>query len=91
MGSVPVSKEGSAVYSKKAIAAAQKKGACGMLGSPNDYGVTPEASIKMNAFLMVATSLCYLIIQGPAFQYARGKPQESAAALNVEVAETEHW
>jgi Ca2+-binding EF-hand superfamily protein len=41
---------------------------------------------------MVFTSLCYLIIQGPAFVYAR-RPEggEDVDDLNATVADTEHW
>ena len=78
-GSVPVGAAGHALYGKKAIAAEKHKIALrraktstltaskGLWG----YGVTPEATIKENAGIMVATSLCYLIIQGPAFQFAK--------------------
>ena len=42
-----------------------------MLAKLTGHGVTPDGTIKTNAYLMVFTSLCYLIIQGPAFVYAR--------------------
>eukprot|EP00966_Prymnesium_polylepis_P302461 6987705-Prymnesium_polylepis.3 len=78
-GSVPVGAAGHALYGKKAIAAEKQKIALRRAKTSSlstskglwGYGVTPEATIKENAGIMVATSLCYLIIQGPAFQYAK--------------------
>jgi hypothetical protein len=34
-------------------------------------GVSPDGTIRTNAYIVVATSVCYLVIQGPAFQFAR--------------------
>ena len=62
MGKVPIRADGTANYKKKGLQA--NASYC------TGYGVTPEASIRSNAVIMVATSLIYLIIQGPAFAYA---------------------
>jgi len=93
-GSVPVGAAGHALYGKKAIAAEKQKIALRRAKTSSlstskglwGYGVTPEATIKENAGIMVATSLCYLIIQGPAFQYAK-----SGSEVNDATAKEEHW
>jgi len=88
-GAMPIGKNGDATYSKKNIVASKNKG---MLAKLTGHGVTPDGTIKTNSYLMVFTSLCYLIIQGPAFVYAR-RPEggEDLDDLNATVADTEHW
>jgi hypothetical protein len=87
-GAMPLSKSGEAIYSKKAAVATKQQG---VLAKLSGHGVTPEGTIKSNAFVMAATSVCYLIIQGPAFQFAYGESGEPVEALNKTVAKTEHW
>ena len=77
-GAMPLSKSGEAIYSKKAAVATKQQG---VLAKLSGHGVTPEGTIKTNAFLMVATSVCYLIIQGPAFQFAYGESGEPVSCL----------
>lgn len=92
VGGVPIGKSGDAAYGKKAIAAAQTKSSSDYIANLNNYGVTPSETIQQNALLMVGTALCYLLIQGPAFQYAKGPAKgETADELNETVASTEHW
>jgi len=88
-GAMPLGKNGDAVYSKKGLVATKNKG---MLAKLTGHGITPDGTIKTNSYLMVITSLCYLIIQGPAFVYAR-RPEggEDVDDLNATVADTEHW
>ena len=51
-------------------------------------GVSPGPSIKSNAFVMVATSLVYLVIQGPAWAYAT---EPSTDEMNATVSHVERW
>lgn len=92
VGGVPIGKSGDAAYGRKAIAAAQTKSSSDYIANLNSYGVTPDSTIQENAKLMVGTALCYLLIQGPAFQYAKGPAKgETPDELNEVVAGTEHW
>ena len=77
-GAMPLSKSGEAIYSKKAAVATKQQG---VLAKLSGHGVTPEGTIKSNAFVMAATSVCYLIIQGPAFQFAYGESGEPVSCL----------
>jgi Ca2+/Na+ antiporter len=84
-GSVPIGPNGQALYGKaKRNSMHSRPGGSSMM----DYGVTPGETIRTNAFLMVATSLIYLVIQGPAFAYAK-EPNEPS--VQGAVASTEHW
>ena len=98
-GSVPIGRTGQALYGKKAIAAekarhAIRRGSVTAGRPPRTpppkglwgFGVSPGGTIKTNAALMVGTSLLYLIIQGPAFQFAK-----EGSEVNEEVANDEHW
>jgi hypothetical protein len=51
-------------------------------------GVSPGPSIKSNAIIMVATSLAYLVIQGPAQAYAMEPPTDE---VNAAVSHIERW
>ena len=51
-------------------------------------GVSPAPSIKANAYVMVATSLVYLVIQGPAFPYWT---EPSSDDVMAEVSSVERW
>ena len=51
-------------------------------------GVSPGPSIRSNAFVMVATSLVYLVIQGPAQAYAL---EPSSDEVVAEVSHVERW
>ena len=88
-GAMPLGKSGDALYSKRGSASSKKQGTLAKLSG---HGITPDGTIKTNSYLMVATSLCYLIIQGPAFAYAR-RPEGGGDAddLDATVASTEHW
>jgi len=88
-GAMPIGKNGDAAYSKRNLDASKKTGALSKL---TGYGITPDGTIKTNAYLMVLTSLCYLLIQGPAYAYAR-EPEggEDADDVLASVVETEHW
>jgi len=52
-------------------------------------GVSPLSSIKDNAYVMVGTSLVYLLIQGPAFAFGMETP--ATDAVNAEVSLAEQW
>ena len=88
-GSVPIDNAtGGAVYGSKrkrdrATSVAADEGGWASL---HNFGVTPEKSIRSNAIIMVATSLIYLVIQGPAFPFAADASPAAAAA----VADEEH-
>ncbi len=69
-GSVNLGGDGAADYAHKKTHAPPKSKLTGL-------GVTPSATIRHNAALMAGTALLYLIIQGPAFQYAKGGPGSS--------------
>ena len=79
LGAVPVD-GGVAVYSRRQ----EKVNPCAL----SSFGVSPDATIRSNAYVMVATALLYLVIQGPAFQYATKpeylKPPNSAVASHTE-------
>ena len=49
---MPLGKNGDAAYSKKNLDASKKTGALSKL---TGYGVTPDGTIKSNAYLMVLT------------------------------------
>jgi Ca2+/Na+ antiporter len=51
-------------------------------------GVSPGSTIRSNAYVMVATSLVYLVIQGPAFAYDM---EPSTDAVNRVVSHVERW
>ena len=51
-------------------------------------GVSPGPSIKSNALVMVATSLAYLVVQGPAQAYALEPPTDE---VNAAVSHVERW
>ena len=53
-------------------------------------GVSPGPSIKSNALVMVATSLAYLVMQGPAQAYATEVDQPTDG-LNAAVSHVERW
>lgn len=80
LGKVPIGNDGEAVYSRRRAGAMPK----GSLLS--GAGVTPDASIRNNAMLMVLTSLIYLVIQGPAFPYS----ENGDASILPKVAREEH-
>ena len=84
-GRVPIGANGQAMYSAKA-----KRGSilAQKAGASVDEGVTPEPSIRSNALIMFGTALIYLVIQGPAFAYAR-EPNEPS--VQADVADSEHW
>ena len=84
-GRVPIGANGQALYGKAKRNSMHSRPAG---SSMMDYGVTPRETIRTNAFLMVATSLIYLVIQGPAFAYAK-EPNEPS--VQGAVASTEHW
>ena len=50
--------------------------------------MSPGPSIKSNAIIMVATSLAYLVIQGPAQAYAMEPPTDE---VNAAVSHIERW
>ena len=81
LGSVPIDK-GVAVYSRRR----EKVQPCALAS----YGVSPDATIRSNAFVMVATASLYLIIQGPAFQFAT-RPEYLAEPKARTAAHSEHW
>ena len=76
-GAVPLGSDGAAQYSRR-----REEG-----GGLRDRGVTPNDTIRQNAYVMVATALIYLVIQGPAFAYST---DTSDAALEA-VGHAEHW
>lgn len=76
-GAVPIGPKGTAEYSRR-----RETG-----GGIFTRGVTPNETIRSNAFVMVATALVYLIIQGPAFAYATDNSPDASA----QVAKDEHW
>ena len=102
-GRVAVGADGKAKYkvaAKRAVTA--KDAVAAKLGSTHgaglgaalcNTGVTPSSTIRTNAFLMLATSLVYLVIQGPALQYAEDNPSSEAGmwALDQEVHKKEQW
>jgi Ca2+/Na+ antiporter len=47
-------------------------------------GVTPDATIRKNALLMLGTALVYLVIQGPATRYAMQREPDDVAVAQVE-------
>ena len=81
LGSVPIDK-GVAVYSRRR----EKVQPCALAS----YGVSPDATIRSNAFVMVATASLYLIIQGPAFQFAT-RPEYLTEPKARTAAHSEHW
>ena len=102
-GRVAVGPDGNAKYkvaAKRAVTA--KDAVAAKLGSTHGAGVgaalcgtgvTPGATIRTNAFLMLATSLVYLVIQGPALQYAEDNPSTEAEkwALDQEIHKKQQW
>ena len=102
-GRVAIGADGKAKYkvaAKRAVTA--KDAVAAKLGSTHgaglgaalcNTGVTPSSTIRTNAFLMLATSLVYLVIQGPALQYAEDNPSSEAGmwALDQEVHKKEQW
>ena len=60
MGAVPLDANGTAAYSRR-----KEKGTDWKV-----MGVTPDSTIRSNAYIMVGTALIYLVIQGPAFEFA---------------------
>ena len=64
----------------------------GSEGSPfTSTGVSPGPTIRSNALLMVATSLTYLLIQGPAFAYSTTPPHEPDDPLDKKVSHIQHF
>ena len=80
LGAVPVD-GGVAVYSRRQ----EKVNPCAL----SSFGVSPDATIRSNAYVMVATALLYLVIQGPAFQYAT-KPEYLEPPKSAVASHTEH-
>ena len=79
-GAVPIDPNtGAAVYARRKEAG----GMCQIFSR----GVTPDASIRSNALFMALTSLIYLVIQGPAFQYA----MTTTPDIEEKVSKLEHW
>ena len=63
------------------------------MGGASDHvltstGVSPAPSIKANAYVMMATSLVYLVIQGPAFPYWTDGTSDD---VMEEVSSVERW
>jgi len=73
-GRVPLSRSGVAQYR-----AASRQRAGKRPPTLCNTGVAPEPSIRENAVVMVATALAYLVIQGPAMQYATGGSENDSA------------
>ena len=74
-GRVGIGADGCAHYvkRKKGVEVHDQKAARGLRGTWSNAlfntGVTPDKTIKANAFLVMGTSLIYLLIQGPAFSH----------------------
>lgn len=73
-GRVDIDESGEAVYKKKTRLVSRKSsvaalGACEKIStSLFKTGVSPDSTLRRSAKIMFATSLIYLVIQGPAFQ-----------------------
>ena len=78
-GRMPLGADGKATYGNR-----RRSLAAGRFGS----GVTPEGTIRTNAGLMLGTALIYLIIQGPAFPFARESGDDPT--VHDEVVDSEH-
>jgi len=79
MGAVPLDANGTAAYSRR-----KEKGTDWKV-----MGVTPDSTIRSNAYIMVGTALIYLVIQGPAFEFAT-EPEYLDEKADV-AAKEEHW
>ena len=79
-GAVPLDSNGLAAYSRRREPV--PKGT-----RLSSRGVSPDGTIRSNAKVMVLTAMLYLIIQGPAFQYA----QDATDGVMEKVAKVEHW
>jgi len=85
-GRVPLSRSGVAQYR-----AASRQRAGKRPPTLCNTGVAPEPSIRENAVVMVATALAYLVIQGPAMQYATGGSENDSAKRVHYISSQEHY
>ena len=81
VGSVPLDAQGRPNYAKRA-----KKSLS--ITTLSRHGIKPEATIRKNAYVMMATAVGYLVIQFPAWSYAM---RPSTSEVESALAGEERW
>jgi len=85
-GAVPI-EGGSCNYKRRKATTFNGASLCVDGGLLWTFGVEPDSTIRSNAYIMLLTSISYLIIQGPAFAYATSHADDKESVLEGK----QHW